>query len=122
MGADWAGDSTQLPPEELDAAIIFASAGELVPAALRAVGPGGRVVCGGIHMSDVPSFPYSLLWQERSVGSVANLTRQDGVELLALAAEIPLRARVETHPLSEANHALQRLRTGELSGSAVLVL
>jgi propanol-preferring alcohol dehydrogenase len=121
LGAAWAGDSVTLPPEPLDAAIIFAPAGELVPLALRAVGKGGTVVCGGIHMSDIPSFPYELLWQERNVCSVANLTRRDGDEFLALAPRVPVRTTVQTFPLAEANDALARLRAGKLHGAAVLV-
>ncbi len=120
LGAVWAGDSTELPPEMLEAAIIFAPVGSLLPAALRATIKGGTVVCGGIHMSDIPSFPYSLLWEERVVRSVANLTRKDGEELLALAPKIPIRTEVETFPLIEANEALHRLRKGDLQGAAVL--
>jgi alcohol dehydrogenase, propanol-preferring len=120
MGATWAGDTTQAIPEELDAAIIFAPAGELVPHALGAVAKGGRVVCAGIHMSDIPSFPYRLLWGERSVCSVANLTRRDGVEFLALAPQIPVHTTVETHPLEEANQALTQLRDGRVRGALVL--
>jgi propanol-preferring alcohol dehydrogenase len=120
LGCEWAGPSDELPPEELDAAIIFAPAGELVPAALRALARGGTVVCAGIHMSDIPSFPYELLWEERSIHSVANLTRRDGEEFLALAPRIPVRTEVETFPLEDANDALQRLRSGALRGSAVL--
>jgi len=122
LGAVWAGDSTASPPEPLDAAIIFAPAGELVPPALRAVVKGGTVVCGGIHMSDIPSFPYEILWQERSLCSVANLTRRDGEEFLALAPRVPVRTEIETFPLREANEALARLRAGELKGAAVLVV
>ena len=121
LGAAWAGDSTSPPPEPLDAAIIFAPAGQLVPQALRAVTKGGTVVCGGIHMSDIPSFPYSILWEERTVCSVANLTRRDGEEFLALAPRVPVRTEIETFPLVEANEALRRLRTGELRGAAVLM-
>jgi propanol-preferring alcohol dehydrogenase len=121
MGAEWAGDSMAPGPEPLDAAIIFAPAGALVPAALRAVRPGGVVVCAGIHMSDIPSFPYALLWGERVVRSVANLTRADGEEFLALAPRVPVRTEVEPHPLEEAEVALRRLRAGEVHGSAVLV-
>jgi propanol-preferring alcohol dehydrogenase len=109
------------PPEGLDAAIIFAPVGALVPQALRAVVPGGIVVCGGIHMSDIPAFPYDLLWQERTICSVANLTRRDGDDFLALAARVPVRTEVETFPLGQANHALHRLRAGALRGAAVLV-
>jgi propanol-preferring alcohol dehydrogenase len=121
-GADWAGDSLKPAPEPLDAAIIFASAGELVPAALRAVRPGGTVVCAGIHMSDIPSFPYSILWGERTLRSVANLTRQDGLDFLELAPTIPVETTIETHPLSDANQALERLRSGAIQGSAVLTI
>ena len=121
LGATWAGDSGTLPPEPLEAAIIFAPAGELVPAALRAVGKGGSVVCGGIHMSDIPAFPYELLWEEREIRSVANLTRRDGEEFFALAPRIPVRATVEAFPLGESNEALRRLRAGEIHGAAVLV-
>ena len=121
LGATWAGGSDEAPPEPLDAAIIFAPVGALVPAALRAVRPGGTVVCGGIHMSDIPSFPYALLWGERVVRSVANLTRRDGEELLALAPRAGVQPQVEPFPLSEANAALARLREGRLRGAAVLV-
>jgi len=121
LGAVWAGDSDERPPEELDAAILFAPAGELVPAALRVLAKGGTVVAAGIHMSDIPGFPYELLWGERSVRSVANLTRADGREFLELAPRVPVRADVETLPLSEANDALERLRTGRVRGSLVLV-
>ena len=120
LGAEWAGGSDEQPPEPLDAAILFAPVGELIPAALGSVRPAGRVVCAGIHMSDVPSFPYRLLWGERSVTSVANLTRADGAEFMALAARLGLRARVERFPLAEANMALERLRSGALEGAAVL--
>jgi alcohol dehydrogenase, propanol-preferring len=120
-GAEWAGDSDELPPEELDAAIVFAPAGPLVPAALRALAKGGVVVCGGIHMSDIPSFPYELLWGERSVRSVANLTRRDGEELLTLAPEAQVETDVEPFPLERANEALDRLRSGRVRGAAVLV-
>jgi propanol-preferring alcohol dehydrogenase len=122
MGAEWAGDTTEPVPEELDAAIIFAPAGELVPAALRAVAKGGVVVCGGIHMSDIPSFPYEILWGERSVRSVANLTRRDGTESLELAARVPVRTEVEEFALEEANEALECLRRGRIRGAAVLVV
>ncbi|HEX2107992.1 MAG TPA: zinc-dependent alcohol dehydrogenase family protein [Rubrobacteraceae bacterium] len=122
MGALWAGGSSQPPPEELDAAIIFAPIGALVPAALGAVAKGGVVVCGGIHMSDIPSFPYEVLWGERIVRSVANLTRRDGEEFLALAAEVPVRTRVAPFPLVQANEALDSLREGRLSGAAVVVI
>jgi propanol-preferring alcohol dehydrogenase len=120
MGVDWAGNSDEPPPRPLGAAIIFAPAGDLVPAALAAVRKGGTVVCGGIHMSDIPAFPYELLWGERTITSVANLTRADGAEFSALAARIRLRTEVEVHPLSAANEALQRLRIGAVSGAAVL--
>jgi alcohol dehydrogenase, propanol-preferring len=120
LGCEWAGWSDELPPEELDAAIVFAPVGELVPAALRALARGGTVVCAGIHMSDIPSFPYELLWEERSVRSVANLTRRDGDELLALAPQVPVRTEVEVFPLEQANDALDRLRRGEVRGAAVL--
>ena len=121
LGATWAGASGEAPPEPLDAALVFAPAGELVPAALAAVRKGGAVVCAGIHMSDIPAFPYALLWGERSVRSVANLTRRDGEELLALAPRVPLRPRVETFPLARAGDALAALRAGRIEGSAVLV-
>ena len=121
LGAVWAGGSDERPPVELDAAILFAPVGALVPLALRAVARGGTVVCGGIHMSDIPSFPYELLWQERAVRSVANLTRRDGEEFLALAARIPVQTETETFPLEQANEALARLREGRLQGAAVLV-
>ncbi len=120
LGAEWAGDSTGRPPEELDAAIVFAPVGDLVPLALAALAKGGSVVCAGIHMSDIPSFPYRFLWEERSVRSVANLTRQDGEEFLALAPRIPVRTEVETFPLAAAKEALDRLRAGRIRGSAVL--
>jgi len=122
LGAEWAGDALGGPPEELDAAIIFAPAGELVPAALRTVARGGTVVCGGIHMSDIPSFSYDLLWGERVLRSVANLTRRDGEEFLALAARIPVQTEVEVFALESANEALDRLRRGQLRGAAVLVI
>src|SRR3954454_14216058 len=121
IGAEWAGDSLGPSPEELDAAIIFAPVGPLVPAALRAVAKGGVVVCAGIHMSDIPAFPYDLLWGERVVRSVANLTRRDGEEFLQLAPEIPVRTEVERFALDDANEALHRLRRGAIRGSAVLV-
>ncbi|HET8651739.1 MAG TPA: zinc-dependent alcohol dehydrogenase family protein [Gaiellaceae bacterium] len=120
LGAEWAGASGDAPPEELDAAIIFAPAGELVPAALAAVRKGGTVVCAGIHMSDIPAFPYELLWGERSVRSVANLTRHDGEEFLELAPRVPVRTHVETFRLEEANDALDRLRAGRIQGAAVI--
>jgi alcohol dehydrogenase, propanol-preferring len=121
LGAEWAGDSAGPAPEELDAAIIFAPAGELVPAALRVSAKGAVVVCAGIHMSDIPSFPYELLWGERSVRSVANLTR-DGEEFMALAPRVPVRTEVEVSPLAEANDVLARLRRGEVRGAAVLAV
>jgi len=120
LGAEWAGDSNAAPPEELDAAIIFAPVGALLPAALRVLAKGGIVVCAGIHMSDIPSFEYELLWGERSLRSVANLTRQDGHEFLALAPKVPVRTDVEEFPLEEANEALERMRSGRLRGAAVL--
>jgi len=119
-GAAWAGGSDELPPVPLDAALVFAPVGALVPLALRAVKPGGTVVCGGIHMSDIPAFPYELLWGERVVRSVANLTRRDGEEFLALAARIPVRSTVVEYPLERANEALTELRSGRLEGAAVL--
>jgi len=121
LGAVWAGDSTSQPPEELDAAILYAPVGSLVPAALRAVVKGGIVVCAGIHMSDIPAFPYRLLWGERTVRSVANLTRRDGEEFLALAPRVPVRTEIQTFALADANEALQRLRDGRLRGAAVLL-
>jgi propanol-preferring alcohol dehydrogenase len=121
LGCAWAGDSTAAPPEPLDAAILFAPAGELVPAALRAVDRGGAVVCAGIHMSDIPSFPYRLLWQERTVRSVANLTRTDAREFLEIASGARIRTHVHPYPLREANRALADLRAGRLTGAAVLV-
>jgi alcohol dehydrogenase, propanol-preferring len=120
LGAEWAGDSAGPAPEELDAAIIFAPAGELVPAALRVLAKGGVVVCAGIHMSDIPSFPYEILWGERQVRSVANLTRGDAEEFLALAPQVPVRTEVERYQLAEANDALDRLRAGDVRGAAVL--
>jgi alcohol dehydrogenase, propanol-preferring len=122
LGAVWCGDSITLPPVKLDAAIIFAPVGSLLPAALAATDAGGMVVCGGIHMSDIPSFPYSLLWQERTVKSVANLTRQDGVEFLKIAAQIPVRTTIQTYALEQANEALDHLRAGQVRGAAVLVM
>jgi alcohol dehydrogenase, propanol-preferring len=122
LGAEWVGESGEAPPEPLDAAILFAPAGELVPAALRAVDRGGTVVCAGIHMSDIPSFPYRILWEERVVRSVANLTRRDGEEFLALAPTIPVRTEVEVLPLAAANEALDRLRSGRVRGAAVLTV
>jgi propanol-preferring alcohol dehydrogenase len=121
LGAVWAGASDEPPPEPLDAAIIFAPVGALVPAALRAVRKGGTVVCAGIHMSDIPSFPYRLLWEERTLRSVANLTRRDGEEFLALAPQVPVRTEIERFPLEQANQALERLRSGRVRGAAVLV-
>jgi propanol-preferring alcohol dehydrogenase len=121
LGAAWAGESGERPPEALDAAIIFAPVGELVPAALAAVAPGGTVVCGGIHMSDIPAFPYELLWEERTLRSVANLTRRDGEELLDLAPRVPIETSVTTYPLAAANEALADLRAGRFLGAAVVV-
>jgi propanol-preferring alcohol dehydrogenase len=121
LGAAWAGGSDETPPEPLEAAIIFAPVGALVPAALRAVEPGGTVVCAGIHMSDIPSFPYALLWQERVVRSVANLTRADGEAFLALAPRVPVRTEIRTMPLAAANDALSILRSGDVSGALVLL-
>jgi propanol-preferring alcohol dehydrogenase len=121
LGAEWTGDSTTRPPEELDAAIIFAPVGPLVVAALRATARGGMVVCAGIHMSDIPAFPYEILWGERVVRSVANLTRRDGEEFLALAPRVPVKTSVEVLKLSAANDALARLRDGRITGAAVLV-
>jgi alcohol dehydrogenase, propanol-preferring len=121
LGAEWAGDALGPAPEELDAAIVFAPVGALVPAALRALAPGGTVVCAGIHMSDIPSFPYADLWRERSIRSVANLTRADARELLDLAPRVPVRTRVRSYPLERANDALADLRAGRLEGAAVLV-
>jgi alcohol dehydrogenase, propanol-preferring len=120
LGAEWVGGSDEPPPEELDAAIIFAPVGALVPVALRAVAKGGVVACAGIHMSDVPSFPYELLWGERVLRSVANLTRRDGEEFLSLAPEVPVRTEVEVFPLEQANEALDRVRRGEKRGAVVL--
>jgi len=122
LGCEWAGWSDEQPPEELDAAILFAPVGALVPVALRALAKGGRVVCAGIHMSDIPSFPYELLWEERSISSVANLTRQDGEEFLAVAPRVPVRTEIETFALEDANEALARLRSGGIRGAAVLRL
>ncbi len=122
LGATWAGSASEPAPVALDGAIIFAPAGELVPTALKAVRKGGRVVCAGIHMSDIPSFPYEILWGEREVCSVANLTRQDGDEFLPLAASIPVETTVHTYPLEQANQALDDLRQGNFTGSAVLVI
>ena len=122
LGAVWAGGSEELPPEELDAAIIFAPVGKLVPAALKATVKGGIVVCAGIHMSDIPSFSYQILWSERVLRSVANLTRRDGEEFLALAPQIPIHTEVTAFPLSKANEALEALRNGKINGAAVLVV
>ena len=121
LGAVWAGDSTKLPPAALEAAIIFAPVGALVPASLRAISKGGIVVCAGIHMSEIPAFPYDILWGERKIVSVANLTRRDGEAFLRLAPQVPVRAAVETFPLAQANEALARVREGRISGAAVLV-
>jgi alcohol dehydrogenase, propanol-preferring len=120
QGADWAGDSTQAPPEKLDAALIFAPVGALVVSALQATHKGGVVVCGGIHMSDIPAFPYSLLWEERVIRSVANLTRRDGEEFLTLAPQVPVKADVKVFPLEQAGQALEQLRHGQFTGAAVL--
>ena len=122
LGAEWAGDALGPSPEQLDAAIVFAPAGELVVAALRATAKGGSVVCAGIHMTDIPSFPYELLWGERVIRSVANLTRADAAGFLELAARLPIRTEVETFPLVAANTALARLRAGDVRGAAVLVV
>jgi propanol-preferring alcohol dehydrogenase len=122
LGAEWAGDVSTGPPEELDAAIVFAPVGELVPAALRAMAKGGSVVCAGIHMSDIPAFPYEILWGERSVRSVANLTRRDGEEFMAVAPRVPVRTEVTEYPLTGANDALDDLRNGRFRGAAVLVI
>ena len=120
LGAIWAGGSDELPPEKLDAAIIFAPVGELVPTALRALAKGGIVVCGGIHMSDIPAFPYADLWGERTICSVANLTRRDGEEFLEIAPRVPVRTKTQTFPLEEANTALEKFRSGEINAAAVL--
>jgi propanol-preferring alcohol dehydrogenase len=120
LGAEWAGDSTEQPPEPLDAAIIFAPAGELVPAALAVTAKGGSVICAGIHMSDIPAFPYELLWEERTVRSVANLTRSDGEAFMALAPQVPVRTEVSVFPLTAANEALAALRAGDVDGAVVL--
>ena len=122
LGAEWAGSSSEHPPEPLDAAIIFAPAGELVPAALASVAKGGNVVCAGIHMSDIPSFPYELLWEERLVRSVANLTREDAEEFMAVAQQVPLRTEVEVFPLAAADEALARLRSGAVNGAVALAV
>ena len=121
LGATWAGGSDETPPASLDAAIIFATVGDLVPLALRAVRKGGRVVCAGIHMSDIPTFPYSILWEERQLVSVANLTRQDGIDFLKLAPQIGIVTKTTTYPLEQANQALADLRAGRFEGAAVLV-
>ena len=121
LGAVWAGGSDQRPPEQLDGALIFASAGELVPAALKALAPGGTVVCAGIHMTDIPSFPYEDLWHERTIRSVANLTRQDGHEFLELAPRVPVHSTITTYPLAQAESALADLRAGRFEGTAVLI-
>jgi propanol-preferring alcohol dehydrogenase len=121
LGAEWAGSSADLPPEPLDAAIIFAPSGPLIPLALKAVAPGGTVVCGGIHMSEIPAFSYDLLWEERTLRSVANLTRRDAEEFLALAPRVPVRTHVTTYPLEQANEALDDLRHGRFRGAAVLI-
>lgn len=121
LGATWAGGSDEQPPEPLDAAIVFASAGELVPQALKALAPGGTVVCAGIHMTDIPSFPYEDLYHERTVRSVANLTREDGYELLALAPRVPIRTTITTYPLEQTEEALGDLRAGRFEGTAVVV-
>ena len=121
LGAVWAGGSDQSPPEQLDAAILFAPVGSLVPLALEAVARGGTVVCGGIHMSDIPTFPYHLMWGERTLCSVANLSRRDAREFLALAPLVPVSTRIESFPLDHANRALEKLRAGEIQGAAVLV-
>jgi propanol-preferring alcohol dehydrogenase len=122
LGADWAGDSDAAPPEEMDAAILFAPVGALIPVALRHTAKGGTVVCAGIHMSDIPSFPYSILWGERTVRSIANLTRRDGEEFLTIAPKAGIRTEVETFPLEQANEALARLRRGDIRGAAVLLM
>src|ERR1043166_1186745 len=122
LGAVWSGGSNELPPDQLDAAIIFAPVGGLVPRALRAVRKGGTVVCAGIHMTDIPSFPYSILWEERSLCSVANLTRRDGEEFLSVAPRVPVKTVVQPFPLEAANEALSRLRSGNIQGAAVLVM
>lgn len=122
LGAEWAGDSTQTPPREMDAAILFAPVGALVPQALRHVAKGGTVVCAGIHMSDIPAFPYSILWGERTICSVANLTRKDAEEFLALAPRAGVRTAVETFPLEQANEAVAKVRAGQIQGAAVLLM
>jgi propanol-preferring alcohol dehydrogenase len=122
LGAVWAGGSDEMPPEKLDAAIIFASVGPLVPVALRALAKGGIVICGGIHMSDIPSFPYADLWEERVITSIANLTRRDGEEFFEIAPRVPVKTKTETFPLEQANIALDRFRAGELKATAVLTI
>lgn len=122
LGAVWAGDSTEAPPDELDAAIIFAPVGSLIPQALRVSAKGASIVSGGIHMSDIPSFPYRLLWEERIIRSVANLTRRDGEELLGIAPKVPIKTQVQVYPLENANEALDHLRNGKIEGAAVLVM
>jgi len=122
LGAEWAGDSLAAPPEPLDAALIFAPVGALVPAALKALDPGGIVVCAGIHMSDIPSFPYELLWMERHIRSIANLTRRDGEEFLQIAPKVPVRTDIHPYPLAEANQALDDLANGRFAGAAVLTI
>jgi len=122
LGAVWAGGSDEMPPEKLDAALIFAPVGALVPAALRATKKGGTVVCGGIHMSDIPAFPYAILWEERVVRSVANLTRRDAEEFLALAPKAGVSTATQTYPLADANRALDDLRHGRLQGAAVVIV
>jgi propanol-preferring alcohol dehydrogenase len=122
LGAEWAGDSLAAPPEPLDAALIFAPVGALVPAALKVLDPGGVVVCAGIHMSDIPSFPYELLWMERQIRSIANLTRRDGEEFLQIAPKVPVRTDVHPYPLAEANQALDDLANGRFAGAAVLTI
>jgi propanol-preferring alcohol dehydrogenase len=121
LGVSWAGGSDEMPPELLDAAIIFATVGDLVPMALKALRKGGRVVCAGIHMSDIPSFPYRLLWEERQIASVANLTRQDGIDFLRIAPEVGVVTTTTIYPLAQANEALADLRAGRFEGAAVLV-
>jgi propanol-preferring alcohol dehydrogenase len=122
LGAEWAGGSDEMPPRKLDSSIIFAPVGSLIPAALRATAKGGTVVCAGIHMSDIPSFPYSLLWEERSVRSVANLTRRDGEEFMRIAPRVPVRTHLQRFQLLDANRALEMLRRGGVEGAAVLVM
>lgn len=122
LGVVWAGDSAEMPPEKLDSAIIFAPVGSLVPAALKATGKGGIIVCAGIHMSDIPAFPYNILWGERAIRSVANLQRRDGEELMKIATKVPVKTEVTTFPLSDANEALEGLRKGKLTGAAVLTI